>query len=279
MIEERQTAVITFMDKNYEANLEQDFLATLRNTVGYHGKIIVIDYGMTKEAKERIQSKYEVEVVTCSKDLMVIAIRFRDIATIIQQLPEEITNVMLIDSGDVWFQKSILPIFEQTKERLGCIEETIVFGSNDWVEKCLRNLTEEMAQEIIRRCDGKHVKNAGMICGPKAVILSIVSKIYQHILNSGIQFFGLDQLFFNYEVNQLNDTQFVVLDEEYNYVLVTNHGNYTMKEELIYNARNQLVTVVHNAGGNWRDIKRPHGGNVEDEREYYIEYVRPIHLG
>ena len=80
MINDNNLAVITYIDANYQENLEFDFLYTLRNVANFKGKIIVLDYGISKEVRYRIIEKYDVEIFECIKDISVFSARYRDIA-------------------------------------------------------------------------------------------------------------------------------------------------------------------------------------------------------
>lgn len=67
-----------------------------------------------------------------------------------------------------------------------------------------------------------------------------------------------------------------LLDNEFNFVLITNKEGYYIKEEDIYREDNKLVTIVHNAGGAWRLIKRSFVNKKSDYEQYILENVKHI---
>ena len=269
------TAVIPCIDENYEENLEMDFLETLRNVALYKGEIIVIDYGMSNTRKERIQVKYNVKVYSFKKTMSVFALRNRDIPFAIDNLSEDISNVMIVDSGDIWFQKPITPIFEKTKDKIGCVEETIFFGQHEWTMEGLANLNENLSKSILDITNGKPIMNAGMVCGPKAIIKNLIKSIYNHILSAGIEFFGIDQLFFNYELYKIN-ANIVKLHHEFNFVIITHKDEFYLIDGKIYDKDMNQVTVAHNAGGVDRIINKQYNNTLLDESQYTVKNVRLI---
>lgn len=276
-ISDEKTMVISYADENYSENLEEDFLETLRNKARYTGKIVILNYGIAQEDVERMAKKYDVIFVRFSKDLAVFSLRYRDIPKVIDAYCKDIENIMLVDCGDVWFQKDIMQIFEETKDRIGCVAEKIVMGVDEWTQKCIMNLPEEMQNEILSKCNGLNIKNSGMIAGPKDQIKRIVNDIYQDILQTGIEYFGIDQLMFNYEYAMLRQEKKVVLDCQYNYVLVTNKEGFYMENDIVIRKEDKLpVAVVHNAGGAWRVLPRPFVNRHTNYEQYILENVNLI---
>lgn len=277
VLAEKKTMVLTYIDENYEENLEFDFIKSLRECANYKGKVVVLNYGINETVAEYLAKQYDVDFVNCKKDLAVFSQRYRDIPDIVNSQSKDIENVMLIDGGDVWFQKSVMPIFEATADRIGCVEESSVFGADEWTDKCMANLSENMQDEILKWCKGTHVKNSGMIAGPRNLIVELMKNIYVDICNSGIEYFGIDQILFNYEYMKLDENIRIVLDNQFNFVLVTNKEGYEITKEKIYRKQdNMLVTVVHNAGGAWRMLKRPFKNKNTNYDQYILENVNQL---
>lgn len=277
MINDANTAVVTYVDGNYEENLENDFVYTLRKKALYQGKIIVVDYGVEDDVRVRISKKYDVEFYQCRKDMSVCAQRYRDIPDIIDAQDASITHVLVIDGGDVWFQRSIMELFESTISRIGCVEERMIFGEDEWVEKCMKNLDDKDKDRILSLAKGRHVKNSGMVCGPRNEVSKLIRNVGQDIYESGIEYFGIDQLFFNYEFLKIEEEKGVILDIDYNFVLITNKEAYYLEKDYVYRKMNdKLITIVHNAGGAWRMLKRPFQNKYSDDEQYIIENVKCI---
>lgn len=275
-MDDKNIAVITYIDKNFEGNLERDFLYTLRRIALFKGKICVLNYGISDSVKKRIVRDYQVEIYDFEKTMAVFSLRYQHLPEVIDHLGEDITNVMIIDGGDIWFQKPIAQIFEETKDKIGCVEELPVFGQDDWTNKCLFNLGQASIDQILEVANGRHVKNSGMVCGPKQEVKNLLKKIYIDIMDSGIEYFGIDQIYFNYEWCQLEKDKAIILNPDYNFVLVTHKEDFYIKDMVAYYNNHQLITVVHNAGGNWRLIKKQYGNEAVDREQYVIENVRRI---
>lgn len=273
MINENNLAVITYIDENFQENLELDFLYTLRNNAKYNGKIIVLNYGMTNETVCHIKNTYDVEIVECAKDISVFSARYRDIANVLENL-EDITHVLICDGGDIWFQESINEIFRLAYDGIACIEEERILGKDEWTNKCIANLQPKFREELLAQVNHTSVKNSGVVCGKKEILKPMLKKIYDDIVKCGFEFFGIDQLYFNYEWCQLTEIKKVILDEIYNYVLVSHKEEYDiMNTGEIFLHNGKKAVIVHNAGGNWRMIKRPFENKKENYEQYVIENI------
>lgn len=267
MVKGENTAVLTCMDCNFEHNLINDFLKTLRDIACYRGKIVILDYGMSEEAIDRVKNEYGALVIKCSKDRHIFSVRFRDMAGIIDSLPTDITHVMSIDGGDVWFQASIDGVFELCADGIGYIEDYHLDNSW-WNRKILNLLRPEEMVKLRKNLRGTRQKNAGMICGPRSIMSTVADVIGKYVLNNGMDFFGLDQLYFNYIINNMSPDQKVVLPKKYNYVLIDNRRKLIIKDNLIYDENHEMVAVVHNAGGGSQRIIKKENPKSIDESQY-----------
>ncbi len=276
MTNERNTAVITYIDEFYIENLKNDFVVSLFTSAAYKGTLVILDYTEDNQLKDFSYGDHDIRVISCKKDFAVFSQRYRDIPKAIEGLDEKITNIMLADGGDIWFQKSITPIFESTEKRIGCVEEIQLIGEDSWTEKCIANLSPRNIEKFMLVCNHTHVKNSGMIAGPREMVKKIIEDVYSDICDEGVNFFGIDQLFFNYRFNLLSDTAKRVLDNENNFVLVTNKKGFFEKNGLIYRNDGKLVTLVHNAGGAWRVLERPYKNPCVNYDQYIVENVVAI---
>lgn len=277
MLIEKNTAIITYIDDLYEENLEKDFLPSLIDKGKFRGIIWVIDYGIDSEIKSSIIEKYNVCFLPYKKDRPVFSLRYQHIPEVINALPQNITHVLLVDGGDIWFQKPIAPIFEASEKKIGYVEEPDIIGKNEWISMCLSNLDSEVIYKIMSNSEGKKNKNSGMICGPRNEVYSLCKNVFEDMIDVGFEFFGLDQLFFNYEINKLSNKKTVALDMEYNYVLITN-PDFIYQNQKIYTQDGRLVTVVHNAGGNWRVFNKKYNFSKKEELQYFCSELREWNL-
>lgn len=254
-------AIITCIDSNFIDNLKNDFLRSLVEAANFDGHIYIMEFGINEEIKREIQKSYNVIFVSYTGKNMIFIDRYKYIVELIDTMPKNITHIMYIDGGDVWFQKDISPIFKYCKHNIGCVEESIMFDSNQWCKDCIANLPKPYIEKVNGYLKNQYVKNSGLVCGPRNSISLLCKKIYNDIKDCGVDFFGVDQIFFNYEINKAEDT-IVKLDKEYNYVLVTIADGFIFKSNKIYNSENKLVTIVHNAGGNYRVLNRTFSGKL-----------------
>lgn len=274
MISLENTAIITYMDNYFVENLEYDFLDSLVNKANYKGKIVILDYGMNAEDVERIKSKFDIFVYKCDKVMPVFSNRYYDIPNVIDLLDENITHIMTIDGGDVWFQDEVNEIFEKSQNGIGCVEENRIIGEDEFTDYCMNKMSEIEKKRILKNLSGKKVRNSGVICGPKLDMKNICSKIAADIEKSSSEFFGIDQIYFNYEWYLLDSDKRISLDELYNFVIVTNVDRYIEKEGCIFTDTGKLVTVVHNAGANWRILKR----SFENKNMNYEQYTETRYI-
>lgn len=253
MVDIINTAVITCMDHNFEKNLLKDFLETIRFDADYDGEIIVMDYGMTAETINQVKQQYNVTVIKCERDRHIFSIRFRDAAKIIAGLPEEITHVVLVDGGDVWFQAPLGELFNLCSNKLGYVEErnSADPAFNYWNRRILERLSRDEASILTRDFRGVRNKNAGMICGPRKTVVWMARLIEKYVKNCGVDVFGIDQIFFNFIINQMEERKKIMLPERFNYVLIDKVNHLNIKNNIVYDQDNNLVNVVHNAGGGY----------------------------
>lgn len=270
MIDERRTAIITYIDENYAENLEQDFLESLFLRAKYKGEVVVLNYGMDNESVARITSRFDVSIVRCEKIMPVFSNRYIDIPHAIDSLDDNITQIMLMDGGDIWFQDDISAIFNETKNGIGCVEEDRVIGEDDFTDYCMNKMSDSERTRLEGVLLGKKVKNSGVICGPRDMVKKIVCDVAKDMRKHETEFFGIDQLYFDYEWYLLNEDNRVELSDSCNYVLVSNKDKYVVVDGDIYDAAKGLVKVVHNAGANWRMLNRPFK-NVHSNEKQYID--------
>lgn len=273
MFNEKNTAVITYVDNNYEMNLLNDFLCTLRNVANYKGKVVVLDYGINTEVRRNIENEYGVDVISFEKEYPVFSIRNKHIPLVINELPENILSVMVIDGGDIWFQSPIKDIFEITYSSIGYVEETIKFGNNEWTEKCLDALEEKERKRVLEKVGGTFVKNSGMVCGPRKLVAELLNNIYVDMCNSGREFFGVDQIYFNYELCDKFQSKSMLISDIYNYVLVTHQNEYAYIEGKFYKKTGESISIVHNAGGKWRVFSKDYNKENIDEEQYSLNRI------
>lgn len=269
-------AIITYADNKYEENLEMDFLRTLFKVSKYDGYVYILNYGISSKVKERILENYPVRIVDCIPSESIFTSRYRDICDLMDDLPQNVDYVITMDSGDIWFQDSIKSLDVSGEFFLSLSEENRIWGEDEWTNKCLNNLDDEKKKSILEKIAGKTVKNSGVIVADKITMKKLANSVYEDICEYGYEFFGIDQIFVNYEVSKLFESNYQILSDVYNYVVISNQGKYISQNDVLYKVTGEKIVVVHNAGGNWRIIQRDFVNKFVDEQQYVIENIYKI---
>lgn len=274
----QDAVVITYMDKNYEENLYYDFLPTFRLKAGLGCEIIVLDYGMSDSAVEKVKAFDNVTIVKCLNDASVFTVRYRDIANMLLNMDGNV-NIIVMDSADIWFQDSIADMVNKKyskdeRQYISCVRENRIFGDDEWIDKCMANLSQDMYSSVTEAVNGNYVNNSGVIVGKAKSLSSIFQAVYKDICDNGYEFFGIDQIMLNYELysSRNHDVVRCELPDEYNYVLVSHKNEYFVDEkEVVRRKDGRIINVVHNAGGNWRELTRPFKNKYCNSEQYVIE--------
>lgn len=270
---ELKTAIITYIDKNYEENLELDFLKSLFIVAKFRGKVIVLDYGMSERTRCKIKKEYgdAVEIHPCQPRPSIFSARYRDIKEVIERLDNDVEVVITADGGDIWFQERLAPLISGYVERIGLAHEERQWGIDDWTKACLECMEKNKREQVMSVLQGTNVYNSGVIIGNKNMMKGFFERVYDHILTYGHEFFGIDQMFADYEYALLEEREKNDLNDIYNFVVVSNKNKYFLKNEEVYREDGCKVVIVHNAGGNWRMLKRPFQNAYKNEEQYHIQ--------
>ncbi len=258
-----KTAVITYIDNNHIKNLENDFLNTLRNTANYKGEIYVIYYGRNREKIWKLNKKYKINTFYADKKFRTSNQRNIDITLLLKRMPKEITHIICLDGGDVWFQDSIDEIFEKTKCGYGFVEEDEP-ADKEFNFQCIAKIQyKNIRDDILKKLKNLKLINSGMIAGEKDKILSIMEDITKLTNQINQDFFALDQTIFNYVI-RLNNKG-INLPSKYNFCLITRENGFEVIKNKIYDENKELVNIIHNNGNDSRvfpngmqDIKKLH---------------------
>jgi len=256
-----KTALITCLDDRVVKNFEKDFLPTLFDCAKYDGTVFAMYYGRDDAFIKRINKKFNVVFLKLdkSKKAIIPNQRYFDLPKVFNILPKEITNIMLIDSGDVWFQGRICDLFEITKNSYGFVFENMPAdeGFNKNIITQIRN--KELRRLFLESAQNKNLINGGMIVGDKMKIKDLATALLKFLKKSNEDIFALDQTILNYII--YNDGTGISLDKKYNFSLISRQNEFFVKEKIIYeNDSKEPVVVVHNSGGENRLFK---GGRVD----------------
>lgn len=272
-VDEKETAIITYVDKNNEENMKEDFLKSLFEIARYEGYVFILDYGMSGDTGKEIEKKYPVKIFKRVKQIDIFVDRYKDISEVIDLLPKSVTIIATMDGGDIWFQKGIDEMFDNTGESIKTVVENRIWDEDEWSLKCIDSLDMSDKRRVLDVLSKTSVRNSGVIVGNRELMRNVLKEVYKDIVYCGYSFFGIDQIFVNYEIAKLNSERRRALEDRFNYVLVSNKGDFELKDNIVFKKNGELIVVVHNAGGNWRVLDRPFSNKWSNPEQYKIEIV------
>lgn len=247
-----KTAIITCIDEKVKSNFKNDFIKTLRESAKYDGDVFLLYYGKDKSFVKEIKQKYNVNVI-CDKrkkDLNTVNQRIIDLPGVIENLPKNITNIMYIDGGDVWFQGDINEAFFITKDGYGFVQEDDTADKNFNLH-CINKLSnQEIKSAVLNEVKDKKLINGGLLVGKRQILVKLLKKIAKFVIESGDDFFAEDQVFLNYVLRK--DDKGLALEDKYNYIILNKKNNFFVKNGLFFDISGYMPSIIHNAGNNFR---------------------------
>ena len=239
--------VLTAIDSNMEFEFMHDFIPTLKQ---FHtGNLIIIDYGLSERALNALESNIIIISKKDSSNKITPNRRIKDYYEAISGLhPSD--RVLVVDSGDVWFQDSLEPYFADFGDRIACVEERLMSDSG-FNLNCINQLSLELREEVYFYSQGQHLINAGML----ASTAHNLKKLYYDTLiimdSENSDFFAYDQTLINYVLRRY--CQLELLPIKCNAVLINHEDMFDAEEGIIYETNTyDKVTMVHNAGNTSR---------------------------
>jgi lipopolysaccharide biosynthesis glycosyltransferase len=212
-------------------------------------EIVILDYGLNTEQRKKINQNGG-KIIKCKRNGHVVNIRYRDMLNIIKKEPY--TQILTCDGSDIIFQKNIMHLFEEHKNEYRAVCEDMHLPAIEYtlLQSPFPNQIENEIKEILKN---KKMINGGLVIGPRKKFEKLCLFMNKYITNKDI--FGPDQVILNYI---LYKEGFVNLGREYNYVITTAKDKFKIKNGIFYDKNNQIIPIVHNAGGNkiFRPIKK-----------------------
>ncbi len=162
---EEKTLILTSASRHCET-LFIEWLVSLRTLGNYHGKVMVLDYGIGNRAKMLV-TKFRAKLYSFKKpnpEKAVVNYRFVDMLSIIEQHYRQY-KIAHFDA-DIWFTSEIGELFNEVNEVPGCLYSVecrprfIPRGRGPQDSKTLkRNRTK--VDQVVRHCKG-HI-NGGFV--------------------------------------------------------------------------------------------------------------------
>ncbi|MFQ3546757.1 MAG: hypothetical protein SNJ56_00300 [Termitinemataceae bacterium] len=236
----KSNIIVTASDKKYGDFLIEHWLRSLReNANSSQFDIAVLDYGLSVAQRYYLES-HGVIVRLCIRDGHVTSIRYRDLASLLQEHPNY-EQVLLCDSGDIVFQDDISPLFTEHQNEVRAVCEDYkplfsMFISNEFFDP-------EDKDRLLMCFIKNPMINGGVVVAPRERMLSLCDEMNRVIKDKSR--FGPDQIVLN---GYLYEHGFYRLDSIYNYVIATAKEGISIKDGVFYTGTGRKIVVVHNAG-------------------------------
>lgn len=261
----KKNLIITIADNNYEKNLCDDFLETVRLASRYDGDIIVLDYGLSRP---QALAKYGAEAKHCNRfpqfQKTVDLLRAYHIIEAIELRPEA-EHIVYMDGGDIWFQGEIEALFRVDGIALAQEGER---WTHPWCQNVIASITSAPLQAAVREALEPHVMmNGGVIAGDRESMISMMNKQKEYTSLLTNTTFGIDQCLYNYmwHTKQFKGS---ILPRTYNFVTQTH--KWEIRNERVWDGDN-LISVLHNAGARVLPPRR----TIQRQTTTAIPFVEP----
>ena len=162
---DEKTLILTSASRQCE-DLLIEWLASLRTLGNYHGKVMVLDYGIGDRAQTAAM-KLGAQLYPCKKpnpEKVIVNYRFVDMLLIIEQHYRQ--HKIAHFDADIWFTSEISELFDEVNEVPGCLysvecrSKLFNHGRGPQDSQTLkRNITK--VNRVIRHCKG-HI-NGGFV--------------------------------------------------------------------------------------------------------------------
>jgi hypothetical protein len=236
----KKFVIISASDSNYGGFLINHWLKSLMDNVDLTlVDIAILDYGLNLEQIKKLKEN-KVKIIPCVRDGHVVNIRYRDMLKFLKNNKYE--QILLCDGGDIIFQRDITPFFYKNKKAFKVTFENLKSNFVDYLF-ARHPFYQEFEEDIYKTLKDKKMINGGFIIGPYEKFNKLCGNMSKLIKNKNL--YGPDQVILNYT---LYKTGFVELDSSLNYVINNNTG-FKVRNGVFLDKNNQIIFVVHNAGG------------------------------
>lgn len=232
-------AIISAVNWAHANYFIEHWLPSLRATTDLSQiEIVVIDMGL--HAHQRAALKKSVTLVPCEAKTHPTAARFFTIEHYLRS--HDYQKALLIDGGDIFFQADISSIFRLKSEKVyaaRCVSRGLFY---EWfLPSCFPLKT---ALELYRLVSLKPAYSAGVMVGDRRTLIKLLSGMNAYL--QAVHHYGADQIVMNY----IGHKQALLADlpQTFNFSSLTGWEQFTVKKGKVFDAQQQLVAVVHNAG-------------------------------
>jgi len=246
----KRNAIITAIDHNCGEFLLNHWLKSLKDSTNLTNiDVVVLDFGLnSKQIKDLKGEGVRVERIESYGNI--VNSRYAAIAKYLET--NKYDQVLLIDGGDIIFQKDISPLFDEDKKIFRAVPHT---HHGLFYEFFIpRSLSFDKWASVYRFLSRKPMYNGGFILGPRELIIDIAEKMGKMIKHK--KAYGADQIAFNYLAYKYGIKSLPIT---YNYTVA--QTNYTLNgrnftgsngvkiiDGKFFDKDGELIAVVHNSG-------------------------------
>ena len=257
-----KNVIITCSNEKYGDFLINHWLKSLKDNVNLQNiDIVVIDYGLTDNQKQRLKEK-NVAIFKGLKKYHIVNKRFFDARKFLSK--NKYDQILFIDGGDTIFQEDITDVFNKDKNTFRVVPIGMEVLFFEWF--IFDNFEKKIKAKIWKIVKDKAVINAGVIFAPYHKFLSLCSDMEKLIKDKDA--FGPDQIILNYYLYQKG---FIFLDSKYNFMMSTEEKGFIVKKGIFYKHNGGKIAIVHNAGQ--MDFFRPINNFGYGKEFNQIKYV------
>lgn len=225
-------AIVTASDARCGDFLVTHWLASLReNVVLDRADVVVLDFGLTGGQRAALDG---VRTVPVHAEGSVNVSRRAETARFLEK--HDYDQVLVVDGGDLIFQRDVSHLFETHKDRLRGVPERYPIP----LPILLRGTRGGLRRSIRRQLRGRSMVNGGFLLGPSGKIQDLGHAIRRHMAE-----LRFDQPLVSCILHQ---SGFVALDETYNFVPWTTRRSFCVEDGIIHIGDGEKAAVVHNTG-------------------------------
>jgi hypothetical protein len=233
--------IVTSSDINYGDFLVDHWYASLKENVDLSNiDVVVLDYGLSVEQKSRAG---EVKFIKCKRDGNVTSLRYRDLLKFLNENKHD--QVLMVDGGDIIFQKDISHLFEENKAKWRGVEEDTSLKFDHIYQFKIKD--KALRKKVIATIESKRFINGGFILASADNFVEFCKFYLTEVKD--LSSYGVDQALITYFM--LTHPS-VILDRTYNFMIISNFNTegYKVKGYTFYKNSGELIHVVHNPGKN-----------------------------
>ena len=262
--------ISTACDQKFEDFLINDWLRSLKDNVDLSNTdILVLDFGLSENARNVLMEN-NVMLKESRISGKIVNARFAELTKFLRENPQY-EQILMCDSGDLIFQRSISNLFEIHSDTFKVVCEDYKVPMDVFLMKT--DLPKKLKKEIKRILSERKMINAGFLIGPKDGFIKMCDFIVSTMKD--LNTWGMDQLLINY---YLYKNGFIELDKDYNFIPTTHLGGFSIKRGVFYFKDGKKIAVVHNAGSKkmFRPIKNFGYGETKNRPKYFLIYLLRI---